>query len=263
MSTLRALQQRTLQAVLDDKPPRLRELRGDGLANASSRMDVYRQGYRIRLRMALEAEFPGLRLLAGKRFGRLLESYVAAHPSGHYNIRWHGAGLAAFLEYARPWCARPALAEMARLDWLISTAFDAADEAAVSAMDLAGVPAVAWADLHLRAQAHLQIVPFTRNVEAFRRAADADGPRPRLRRHRRPRHLLVWRQALAVGYRPVEDDEHCALTAAMRDESFALLCDRMAEHHGPANASRRMAQLLRRWLDDGLMAGWRLQQDSM
>lgn len=263
MSTLRALQQHTLQAVLDDKPARLRELRGDARADAFSRMDVYRRGYRIRLRDALAAEFPGLRLLTGERFERLLDSYIAAHPSGHYNIRWHGAGLAAFLEYARPWCERPALAEMARLDWLISTAFDAADETTVQATELAAIPAAAWADLHLRPQAHLQVLPVNRNVEAFRRAADAGEPRPRLRRHGRPRHLLVWRQALAVRYRPVEDDERHALAAAMRDESFALLCERLAEHHDAASALPRMVQLLRRWVDDGLLAGWRLQADSM
>ncbi|MFC5436908.1 putative DNA-binding domain-containing protein [Rhodanobacter umsongensis] len=263
MNRLRALQQRTLQAVLGDNPSRLRELRGDDRVDTSRRMDVYRQGYRLRLRDALAAEYPGLGLLAGKRFERLLDSYVAAHPSGHYNIRWHGAGLPAFLEYARPWCERPALAEMARLDWAISTAFDAADETATVAMDLSGVPAAAWADMHLRPQAHLQVLSFTANVDAFRRAADAGGPRPRLRSRGRPHHLLVWRQALAVHYRAIEDDERCTLAAAMRDESFALLCERLAEHHDPASALSRMAEMLRRWIDDGLMAGWRLQQESM
>ncbi len=263
MSGLQALQQRMLQAVLADKAPRLRGLCGDVLADASSRMDVYRQGYRIRLRDALALEFPGLRLLAGRDFERLLKSYVAAHPSGHYNIRWHGAGLAAFLEYGLPWRERPALAEMARLDWAISTAFDAVDEAPVDPAELASVPAEAWADLHLRPQAHLQILSGVCNVEAFRRAADRELARPRLRRYRRSRHLLVWRQALAVRYRLIEDDERMVLAAAMRDESFALLCDRLAEHHDPSAAMPRMAGILRGWLEDGVLAGWRLQQDSM
>ncbi|MEP6907636.1 MAG: putative DNA-binding domain-containing protein [Pseudoxanthomonas sp.] len=263
MSELQALQQRTLQAVLSARSSRMRELLGDGVADATSRLDVYRQGYRVRLRDALVVEFPGLGLLAGRRFKGLLESYVDTHPSGHYNIRWHGAGLQAFLEYGLPWRERPELAEMARLDWAISTAFDAADEKVVAVADLAGVPPSAWAELHLRPQGHLQILSGAFNVEAFRRAADRNKPRPRLRRCEMSRHCLVWRQSLEVRYRLIDDDEQATLTAAMRGESFALLCDRMASCHEPSMAMPRMAALLRQWLDDGLIAGWRLLQDSM
>lgn len=256
MSNLQALQQHLLQAVLVGRSMRLPELRADALADASSRLAIYRNGYRIRLRDALAAEFPGLAVMAGRRFDTLLESYVEAHPSGHYNIRWHGAGLAAFLEYALPWRDKSELADMARLDWAISTAFDAADEPVLTAPDLANVPSDAWADLHLRPQAHLQIVSTRHNVEAFRRAADRNGPRPRRRRYDNVRHLLVWRQSLVVRYRQIAADERAALTGAVSGESFALLCERLAEYHDPANAMPRMASLLRQWLDGGLIGGF-------
>jgi hypothetical protein len=264
VSELQTLQQRMLQAVLSARAPRLRELRSDETADAASRMDVYRRGYRVRLRDALVIEFPGLSLLAGRRFNHLLESYVDTHPSGHYNIRWHGAGLQAFLEYGLPWRERPELAEMARLDWAISIAFDTVDEDVIGAADLSAVPPSAWADLQLCPQSHLQILSGVYNVEAFRRATDRHAPRPRLRRYGSPRHCLVWRQSLEVRYRLIEDDELATLTAAMKGESFALLCDRMAVFHPqPSMAMPRMAALLRRWLDDGLIASRRLLQESM
>jgi hypothetical protein len=263
VSELQATQQRMLQAVLSARSTRLRELRGDEVADATVRLDVYRRGYRLRLRDALTIEFPGLALLAGRRFAGLLDGYIDTHPSGHYNIRWHGAGMQAFLEYGLPWRARPELAEMARLDWAISTAFDAADESVIAATDLGDLPPSAWADLHLRPQHQLQILSGVCNVEAFRRAADQQAPRPHLRRYGSPRHCLVWRQSLEVRYRRIEDDELATLTAAMQGESFALLCDRMATFHPPSLAMPRMAAMLRRWLDDGLIAGWRLVQESM
>ena len=258
MSNLQTLQQHLLQAVLADRPPRLPELRADARADAASRLAIYRNGYRVRLRDALVTEFPGLAVMAGRRFGRLLESYVEAHPSGHYNIRWHGAGLAAFLEYARPWRDRPELAEMARLDWAISTAFDVADEPVLGMTDLAGVPADAWADLHLHPPAHLQLLSIRHNVEAFRRAADHGGPRPRRRRYGEVRHLLVWRQSLTVRYRQIEADEYSALTGAVDGEPFASLCERLAGHHDPASAMPRMANLLQQWLGSGLIGGFSL-----
>lgn len=258
MSALRQLQQRLQQAVLAERATLPQELHGDARADVSVRLDVYRHGYRIRLREALASEFPGLRMLAGRRFQPLLESYVEAHPSRHYNIRWHGAGLAAFLERASPWRGRDELADMARLDWAVSIAFDAADEVVLGAADLAGIPADAWPQLRLRPLAHLQFVSAACNVEAFRRAADRAAQRPHVRRYARPRHTLVWRQALEVRYRPVADDERAILEGALRGEPFARLCERMAEWHAPAQAMPRLAALLHRWLDAGLLASFRL-----
>lgn len=253
--SLQELQQRVLQAVLAERSPSLRELQGDQRADAAGRLAIYRNGYRVRLRDALATEFPGLGKLLGLRFARMLESYVEAHPSEHYNIRWHGAGIAAFLSYALPWREKPALAELAELDWAISTCFDAADEAEFDAAELAGVPADAWPALRLRMQNHLQLVPTQYNIEAFRRAADSDGPRPRLRRYEKVRHLLVWRQSLTVHYRVVAADEFSALTGAIKGESFAELCERLAECHDDAEAMPRMVVLLRQWLADGLVGG--------
>lgn len=257
MTDLQTLQQHVLQAMLANAPPRLRELRGDDSADIASRLAVYRNGYRIRLRDALAVEYAGLGLMAGHRFNHLLDGYVVAHPSEHYNIRWHGAGLPAYLEHALPWREKPELADMARLDWAISTVFDAADEVALSAADLAGVPAEAWADLRLTPLGHLQILTSSHNVDAFRRAADRGLKRPRLRHLGRPRHMLVWRQSLEVRYRVIQADEHAALAGALRGEAFSQLCERLAEHNAAVKALPRMVALLSQWLDEGLMGGLR------
>jgi hypothetical protein len=257
--SLQAFQQQMLQAVLADELPPLQELRSDARADVGSRVAIYRNGYRIRLRDSLATEFPGLGKMMGRRFGATLESYVEAHPSVHYNIRWHGAGLAAFLAYGLPWRSSPELADMAKLDWAISTTFDAADEPVLTAADLANLPADAWANLCLRVQNHLQILSVHHNVDAFRRAADRGDKRPRLRHHTKARHFLVWRQALTVRYRAMDADEMSALNGAMQGESFASLCERLAEFHEAAEALPRMAGLLQQWLAEDLLGGWLLR----
>jgi hypothetical protein len=258
VSTLQAIQQQMLQAVLAEQglPPGI--VRGDAIADASSRLDVYRHGYRIRLRDALKAEFAGLQGMAGARFESLLDKYVAAHPSEHYNIRWYGAGLAGFLAYAHPWREKPQLAEMAKLDWAMSTAFDAADETSIGMADLSAVPPDAWAGLRLTLQRNLQVLECAYNTDAFRRAADQGRPRPHLRRYPQPRQLLVWRLATSVHYRRLDDDEWLVLGAAIQGDTFAALCARLAERHGEAAAMPRMVALLTRWLGAGLVHGWTL-----
>jgi hypothetical protein len=252
MSDLRAMQRQLADAMLAGNTPLPRALRGDDKADAAQRLAVYQHGYRIRLREALATEFPGLALLAGRRFARMLDDYVAAHPSTHFNIRWHGEGLAGFLTRTAPWRDRPELAEMAQLDWAISTAFDAADHATVSAADLAGIAPDAWAPLRLHPLPHARLLRCSCNVDAFRRAADRGDPRPALRRWRRPRHLLVWRPAQDVRYRQVAVADLPALLGALHGETFAHLCERLAQRHG-VTALPRMAALLAQWLDDGLI----------
>ena len=224
MSSLQAIQQQMLQAVLAEKTPAtLPIVRTDRIADIDSRLAIYRHGYRVRLRDALKNEFTGLHNMAGIKFDRLLDKYVAAHPSEHYNIRWYGAGLAAFLDYAHPWRDQPQLAEMARLDWAISTAFDAANETSVGMAELSSVPPDAWANLQLLMQENLQLLAGLYNVDAFRRAADNGAPRPRLRRFDQAHHVMVWRKGTTVHYRKLDHDEWPVLAATMRGESFASL----------------------------------------
>ncbi|QAU24394.1 DUF2063 domain-containing protein [Dyella sp. M7H15-1] len=260
MSSLQAIQMQMLQAVLAEKPLPLTSIRDDHIADTDSRLAVYRQGYRIRLRDALKAEFAGLQCMAGRQFDTLLNKYVEAHPSGHYNIRWYGAGLAAFLDYAMPWRDKPQLAEMARLDWAISTAFDAADESSKNIADLSGVPPDAWATLELSLQHNLQVVTCSYHTDAFRRAADRGDARPRLRRFAKQRQILVWRKAMTVHYRWLEDDEWQVLGAAIRGESVATLCRHLAHYHGEEAAILRIVSLLQNWLEFGLIRGWTLVQ---
>lgn len=256
MSSLQAIQQQMLQAVLADKAPPPQVIRGDDIADAGSRLAVYRQGYRIRLRDALRNEFAGLQCMVGQRFDALLDRYVDAHPSEHYNIRWYGSGLAAFLDYARPWRDKPQSAEMARLDWAISTAFDAANESSVSVEDLSAIPPDAWAQLRLSPLKNLHVLACTHNSDAFRRAADQGAKRPRLQRFAQPYQIAVWRQAMTVRYRRLDDDEWQVLSAAIRGESFASLCERLAEYHDESAAMSRMVALLKAWLEAGLIGGW-------
>ncbi len=258
MSDLITLQQTLLRSMLHPSLASLDDIRGNSAVDTSSRLAIYQQGYRMRLCDALSTEFPGLRLMARRNFQAMLDAYIDAQPSSHFNIRWHGAGMASFLAHVSPWRENSALAEMAQLDWAISIAFDAADESTLAASDLSAVSGEAWGALRLYPQAHLQIVSSGHNIDAFRRAADRGAQSPRLRQLAKPRHLLVWRHLLDVRYRPIPPDEQAVLEAAMRGESFAQLCERMAGHHRSSSALPRMATLVAQWLKDGLIASMAL-----
>jgi hypothetical protein len=105
-------------------------------------------------------------------------------------------------------------------------------------------------------QKHLRALTVTHNVDAFRRAADRGAKRPHLRRFARARRILVWRKETTIHYRTLDRDEWPVLNAALEGETFAAMCERLADHHHESAAMSRMVQLLQRWLEAGLIQGW-------
>src|SRR5262245_3775745 len=86
-------------------------------------LGVYRDAYVLRLLEALETNHPALkRMLGDPDFDRLGRAYIARHPSRHFSIRWFGSELAAFAGATPPWAERPAVIELIRFEWALSTA---------------------------------------------------------------------------------------------------------------------------------------------
>ena len=88
-------------------------------------LDVYRDGYALRLIEVLTTDYPGLMAMAGPAdFDHMARAYIAAHPSRHPSVRWFGKDVADFLSRTPPYSRTPAAAEMARFEWALGEAFD-------------------------------------------------------------------------------------------------------------------------------------------
>ena len=127
-------------------------LPGGGARHAEGRpmtlLDVYRDGYALRLIEALTTDYPGLMAMAGPAdFDHMARAYIASHPSRHPSIRWYGKDVADFLGATPPYSRTPAAAEMARFEWALGEAFDSPDVTPVGADALMALPPEAWETL--------------------------------------------------------------------------------------------------------------------
>jgi len=216
-------------------------------AGAARRLDVYAGAYRARLVEALEADYPALRLQLGeRRFRRLAHGFIAARPSTFRNLRWYGADLARLL-------GRSPLAELARFEWAIGLAFDAADAPLLSEADLARIAPARWPRLRFRLHPSMQRLALRGNAPELWRAAIRERKRVGPKSRRRPAPWLVWRKGFEPYYRALAADEAWALDAVARGRSFAVVCRGLRRWAGDAGAARRGAQLLRNWLAEGLL----------
>lgn len=257
MNGLQFSQYRLLRAVLTQRPEPFPEAIGHA-DDTLRRLEIYRNGYRQRLREALRDKYPSLALMSGWRMDALLDQYIQSHTPSHYDIRQYGDDIATFIEQAHPWSTRSHYADCARLDWAIASAFCAADEPHATHEEFAATPAEDWHRLHLSPVANLQVIRMNSNADAFRRAADRQELKPRLRRQQRTRHVYVWREDMKVRYGIVSTLEDKLFDALMSGATIDSLC---AALNGQRIGARKIIQCVADVISCWVRRQWLLPLD--
>ena len=227
----------------------------DAQLSDAGRLGIYSQAYRLRLSEALGIDFPALHTLLGDEgFTAMARAYIEARPSRHFSIRWFGQQLSAFLSTHPNYGEKPVLAEMAAFEWALSHALDAADAPCLGVADLAGIPPETWPGLRFALHPSITRLDLWWNVPILWKAIDAkQSPRAPERRDT-PQAWLVWRQDLASYFKSLDTPEAAALGTVKAGGCFAQICEGLCETIDEEDVPLRAAQLLQRWLAQGLIA---------
>jgi len=159
---------------------------------AEPRLQIYQNHVRISLREALAATFPVvLRLVGDAYFATAARRFMQAQPPRGPVLAEYGAGFPAFLEAAPG--APNYLADVARLEWALNTAYHAPDAPPLEARHLAGLAPDAYAALRLEALASTTLLASAQPIQAIWRAnqPDRDGTIDAAD----AQTVLVWRAA--------------------------------------------------------------------
>jgi len=247
-------------AALVDREPALPSgldgwIRGDERLGAVDRLDVYSSMYFFRLLDCLAEDFPALDAVLGHEgFHRLARDYLAVHPSRHPSLRMLGRALADFLETHPLSEERPYLADLARFEWALFDAFDAADVPPLPSERLKAVPPEDWPSARLSLTPSLRIVEAGAPVQDVWTAATEGKELPPITK--RPTVLRVWREELRVFHRPIEPVELAAVRSVERGENFQATCEAAAAIVGAERAGPEVLAILERWIGDQLIVGF-------
>jgi Putative DNA-binding domain len=234
---------------------------GDGFANQVrdtrkadrvTLLDVYRDGYALRLIEVLTIDFPGVLAMAGPAdFDTMARAYIANHPSRHPSVRWFGRTLADFL------AATPALAEMARFEWALGEAFDSTDAAPIQAEAIMAVPPEAWETIAFAPIPSLQRLAFTHDVPpAWQRRDEVEPGTLAAALLEAPLTWVIWRPERVSNFRSLEPDEAAMLSAMIEGQPFPALCEALLPHIEEDQAAARAAGLLRAWVEEGMIGSF-------
>ena len=250
-------QQRALQHAITNAGEPGALLRG--LPGRDPLIGVYQHAYLMRLVGALRDNFGVLpQVMGDEAFDALAADYVRAHPSRHPSIRWFGDQLPAFMQAHEALVPHPALVDLARMEWGLRNAFDAADAAAIDASALAGVAPEQWAGLRFTLLPSVQLLAMQWAVEPVWKAMQSvdavSGEAPELPEPQGHEHaLLIWRQRLENRWRSIDPSQATLLRAVMDGRRFGELCELAADQAGTEQAAAVAVGALQAWLADGLI----------
>lgn len=226
-----------------------------GSANLSVErgLGIYHHAYRARLLGVMQEDFSAVHYWLGDEdFALLVQAYLQACPSRHFSLRWLGERFADFIQqHLRAEHSAP-LAELARLEWAFTLAFDAPPGTPLSLTQMASVPAAEWPGLQVQLLPTVQRLHLAYNSLALWQVAKAAGQFPPSQRLEPSMLCLIWRHELLSHYRSFAADEAAALLGMCEAGwSFAQLCAHLAEHGEQAPA--KAAGWLKQWLSEGLL----------
>ena len=218
---------------------------------ATGHFEIYVNAYRGRLVEALRDNYPVLyRAMGDDAFSQLARTYITEHPSRFRSIRWFGDDLTAFAEAHPDYLPHPALADLARMDWALRGAFDAADAATLSPADVATIAAEKWPGQCFVLQAAVRLITLQWNVEPIWQALNQDEnaatDAPQALQH----SLLVWRREFECHWRSLDAREATALRVIADGGTFAEVCESLGDDANPAQTA---AMYLRQWIEHGLL----------
>ncbi len=221
----------------------------------ATRLLIYQNAYRGRLIEALKLNYPVLRLVMGdEAFDVMALRFVDEHPSRRRSIRWFGEYLETFLRAAPDCLAHPALFDLARLEWALCLAFDAADTPVLAADALGHISADAWSELVFRLHPSVHLLELDWEIEPTLQALIDDETSETEAPVYSPHGSVVWRMGLGPRWRVLSIAELECLRAIEAGRNFAALCELSASHTDARSAASNIAQLLQGWVAGGLLA---------
>jgi hypothetical protein len=146
--------------------------------SARERLDIYRYGYRARLRECLGDDYPALAATLGESgFAALCDAYIEQYPSASPSLNAFGRNMSAL-------CAKEHgafLAELARLEWALVEVVHAEMPAPLDLAALQTLSPEAWNAVRLTKSDAVRLLEFEHETNAYYqafRSAGTLGPYP-------------------------------------------------------------------------------------
>ena len=217
------------------------------------RLAVYHDMYILRMEEALESDYPALKhVLGAEGFRALVTGYVEAHPSRSYSLNFLGRDLPDYVRDAPGLRRRAFLHDLARLELAVAEVFDAPEEGALSADEIAAVPVEAWEKARLVPIAALRLLAFGYPVNAYLQSVrEEQHDHPPVRR--RDTWVAIYRRGYTVRREELTRAEYALLGDIAAGKTLGVAIARaLRRHHGRRPTEAQLFGWFRGWVTAGI-----------
>lgn len=228
---------------------------GTAKVPVETRLMIYGNAYRSRLLEVLESSYPILKAYLGDDdFYQLGNEYIDNFPSTFKSIRWFGDQLPDFLHNHHQFCDYPYLSELAKIEWTMTLAFDAADSKVKTIEEMNNLAPDDWENLQIPFHSSVHLLNLHWNAfEIWQNISDDKEP-PEPVCLSLPITWVVWRHDLINHYFPASEDEAWAINGILEGYNFGMLCEGLSQWMDDENAVMQAAALLKKWINDGMVS---------
>lgn len=276
MATLRETMQNFQNYVLNKNAAIEAQIVGLTPGFIYTRLDVYQEGYYLRLLEILENAFPALRILLGEdEFDKIGRSYIKAYPSQHFSIRYFGQQFTQFLTTCN---LEPYLIEMSVFEWALEGVIDAPDAPQLTFEEMTQVPPELWGQLKFTPHPSMLILSFEYNIpKAWQAIAHNENEHEQacdgnheyvcdhdhheheheeiqIERYDEPCYWLLWRYNLQSLFAPLTKPQHWMMQMIQQNKNFAEICEGLCEWMSEENTPQFAATTLRDWIVEGVFS---------
>jgi hypothetical protein len=217
------------------------------------RLEIYRQGYLIRLAAAIENDYPALaRILGPGAFRSLARRYLAACPPAAHDVGRAGDRLACHLAGDPLTSKLPFLPDLARFEAALAAAVVAADLPPVSRQAFAALGPDRLLDLEVTLAPGAALLRSEWPVGDLWACRDRSDEEIAIEVFGRPSQIVIYRDGLAVRWRELTAEEAEFVGAAARGTTLAELleCERFGP---PEEAAPRLVALFLRLVESSIV----------
>lgn len=227
----------------------------DSKGDATTRMNIYRDAYSLRLIDILYSDFPVIyEILGTDSFIDLAKDYIRKYPSTSFTVRYFGQHLAKYLQEEVPYADYPYLSQIADFEWAKGTVFDAPDTAIFTLEDLAKIPAETWETATFTFVPAMTRLIYDYNVPQIWKAIDRGGQDSEPVALNDPMPWVMWRKDLDPNWYSMTTEEDWFFIQARHGKNFTELCEGLTQWIDDEDKiAAKAAEIVSRWIDEKML----------
>ncbi|MEW6055516.1 MAG: DNA-binding domain-containing protein [Bdellovibrionota bacterium] len=214
------------------------------------RLDIYANGYFMRLLECMASDFEVVHRLIGPHvFRSLVAEYLSKHPSKTFSIDDVGEHFPRFLRYSETTNEMPWLADLAQLEWLCYLSIYAHDLPGFDRGKLAKMSEDDWAGATLALDSSVRLFRSSWSIDELWELEELDLEQAKEDQCR----LVVYRRNFNATFERLEPLAFEVLAMAQAGFSLGTICEKLAGLLSPGQEPPPLMGWFQDWIECGIL----------